>query len=86
MSVRAYKIITKELADDATFGFRDNQEIINLADSEYSDGNGSYFLYYNKSTIEDELENTDPQEDVYELLKLILKDIGDDDYIYYECY
>ena len=29
---------------------------------------------------------TDPQEDVYELLKLILKDIGDDDYIYYECY
>jgi len=98
MSVRAYKIIKKELEKNPTFNCWNNGHIVDLAgnNEQYSDGGVLYFeKEYIEEILSDWLENDKNGEiidsdvnnkDSITILKNIIKDCGDNDYVEYECY
>jgi len=84
MSVRAYKVIKIELAGNPTFNCWNSPDIINLAynPDTYSDGGN---LTFSREQVEWGL--TQERYKKYETeLQAILKDMGDEDDVEYQCY
>ena len=87
MSVRAYKIIKVELADQPTFGFRDNYQVIDLAYRENMNEGGGQ-LTFDKETLEEVLtdKKSGMTEESNAIIKKMIADCGDNTEVEYECY
>ena len=86
MSVRAYKIKKIEYEDSPTFNLSHNENVIrglNLYDQLNDNGGG--VICIEKEEAESALKKIKGKANK-DIIKAILKDIGDDDYVEYSCF
>jgi len=87
MSVRAYKIIKIEFAEQATFNLWEHPKIcaaLDFYDRLSQDGCGEAVVY--RDTITSALEAGDWNDEERAILQKMLADCGEDDFVNYSCH
>ena len=89
MSVRAYKVITKEVEKNCSFNLSHDDDLIEMLKSqgEYSEEGGS-LLSISVPSIKYVLENFKWEKEDYrpDQFKKDIEGLTDDDWVEYECY
>lgn len=86
MSVRAYKIEEIKTKDNSTFNcWHDNWVISYANDADTAQSENGGLLSFQRDTVEQGIEEEKDKEKI-KVLKAILKDMADEDYVEYYCY
>ena len=88
MSTRAYKLLEVRTEQDPTFTFHDDEIMAIAIESE-----NNAIISFGETMVKEEIDNlnekenrTDRENEVLNIFKEILEDMGDDDYVEYYCF